>query len=729
MDDTKLKRSLTMFKSRRYICILLTVLLSFSLFGCGRQTKAADSYTMKNKEESIAVSAEKINSNIYFDNAKKEKLKEISTTDMLSLYFNEEKKSISVYDSGAEKLWRGLPIKYGGVKTGLVSITVLSSGNEYELFPSQNNENSIEYTEKGVKITFGFSAATESGAEIGYSLPVEFTDDGGILIVTADCSKITETAKNKNTVLKSINLLPFFGAFSGSSENDYLIIPDGCGALIDPTKSSGKSYETRVYSVDPSLNEKEESFSVLPVFGVKQGAGAIAAVITEGDTVARIKAETEGKKGGFNRVYPSFDITPVSETEDGSYLVSEKQYKGILSVSYRFLSKDSADYIGIAGACREFLIRSSELPTENTNEESDYPFNLSIIGTAPVPDSEGNRKLTALTDYSQCLDIIESLKAKDINRINLRYKGLFDGGTLQKDIEGASLSDKNGLKELTDYALKTDVSVYADISLFSAGADSGFSDYAVALSSDSSKLSKAVPGENSFELASVKTISDKVKAMLSKLRKTDFEGLCLSDAASILYSDFSSGEAMLRNETAELINSQMGAVAATKILMVEKGNLYGIKYAEVITDLPSSAFYSGKEVTEIPLIGAILHGILDYSFSPINTAKNSTRAFLKCAEYGAVPSYEWYGSDLGTENESDSYYYMNSVSDAQSSYTRLKNTFSDLRTERITDHQNIRKNVYMTQFGSGTKIYVNYGKKPVTVSGVTVEAESFIRVN
>lgn len=717
-----------MFKSRRYICILLTVLLSFSLFGCGRKAKTADSYTMKKKEESISVSAEKQNSSIYFDNTKKEKLKKASATDMLTLYFNEEKKSINVFDSGADMLWRGLPAKYRGEKTGLVSLTVLSSGNEYELFPSDSTENSTEYTENGIRITFDFSAVTESGTEIGYSLPVEITDDGGMLVVTADCSKITETAKNKNTVLKAINLLPFFGAFYGSSGNDYLIIPDGCGALIDPTKAVGKSFETRVYGADPSLVEKEESFSVLPVFGIKQGSGAIAAVITDGDEIARIKAETEGKKGSFNRIYPSFEITPVSENEDSSYLVSEKQYKGTLSVSYRFLSKDSADYIGVAGACRELLIRSSDLATENIDEDSDYPFNLSIIGTAPVTDSEGRQKLTDLTDPSQCLDIIEGLQAKDINTINLRYKGLLDGGILQKDIETASLSAKDGLKEITDYALKTDVSVYADVNLFSAGAGSGFSDYAVALSSDSSQFIKTLLSENCFELASVKTIPDKTKAMLLKLRKTDFEGLCLSDAADVLYSDFSSDEAMLRNETAKLIKNQMGAVAATKKLMVEKGNLYSVKYASVITDLPCSTFYKGKGITEIPLIAAVLHGIADYSFSPVNTAESSTRALLKCAEYGAVPSYEWYGTDLGTEDKTDSYYYMNSVADAQNAYTRMKNAFSDLRTERITDHRNIRKNVYMTQFGSGTKIYVNYGKKPVTVSGVTVEAESFVRV-
>ncbi len=715
-----------MFKSRRYICILLTVLLSFSLFGCGRKAKTADAYSMKKKEESIFVSADKTNTAIYFDNTKKEKLKKISATDMLTLYFNEEKKSISVYDSGSGKLWRGLPSKYRQEETGLASLTVLSSGNEYELFPTRST---VEYTEKGLKITLDFAAEAEGGTEIGYSLPVEITDNGGMLSVTADCSRITETGKNKNTVIKSIGILPFFGAFDGSSKDDYLVIPDGCGALIYPSQSKGKSYKTEIYGSDPSLKEKNESSSVLPVFGLKQGSGAIAAVITDGDAVATVKAETAGEKGGFNRIYPCFDITPVAENEDGSYLVSEKKYEGIINISYRFLSKDSADYMGIAGACRELLIRYSELTAGNIDEGSDYPFNLSIIGTAPVTDADGKEKLTTLTDYSQCLDIIESLKAKDINRINLRYKGLLDGGTLQKDIENASLSDKSGISELSDYALKTDVTVFTDVKLFSAGADSGFADYAVNLSSDPSQFTKTVLTENSYELAAAKAIADKTKAMLSQMRKNSFEGICLSDGADILYSDFSSGEAMLRNETAQLIENQMGALAATKTLMAEKGNIYAVKYASVITDMPSSAFYNGEGVSEIPLAAAILHGITDYSFSPINTEKNSTRALLKCAEYGAVPSYEWYGTDLGNEEGGDSYFYMNSVAQAQSTYMRMKEAFSDLRTERITDHKAISKNVYMTSFGSGTKIYVNYGKKPVTVSGVTVEAESFIRVN
>ena len=715
-----------MFKSRRYICILLTVLLSLSLFGCGRKAKTADSYTMKKKEESVAVSADKADTALYYDSTKKEKLKKISTTDMLTLYFNESKNSISVYDSGAGKLWRALPQKYNNEKTGLACVTVLSSGNEYELFPSQST---VEYKENGVKITLAFTAETQGGAEIGYSLPVEFTDDGGMLKVTADCGGITETAKNKSTVIKSIDILPFFGAFNGSSEDAYLVIPDGCGALIDPSKSKGKSYETKIYGSDPSLYEKEKSSSVLPVFGLKQASGAVAAVITDGDAIATVKAETEGKKVGFNRVYPSFDITPITENEDGSYLVSEKKYEGIISVSYRFLSKDSADYIGIAGACRELLIRNSDLTTGNIDKESDYPFNLSVIGSAPVADAGGNEKLTTLTDYSRCLDIIESLKAKDINRINLRYKGILSGGALQKDIQSASLSDKNGLSQLTEYALNTYVTVFTDVYLFSAGADSGFTDYAVNLASDPSRFTRSAADKNEYELTAAKTIADKTKAMLSEMRKNGFEGICLSDSADILYSDFSSGEVMLRNETAETAENQMGAVAATKKLMAEKGNLYGIKYAEVITELPSAAFYNGKGATSIPLIQAILHGIVDYSFSPVNTAKNSTKALLKCAEYGAIPSYEWYGTDLGNEENSDSYYYMNSLADAQNSYMRLKNTFSDLRTEKITDHKSIRKNVYMTRFGNGTKIYVNYGKSPVTVSGVTVERESFIRVN
>ncbi|MBQ8503146.1 MAG: hypothetical protein IJ491_02590 [Clostridia bacterium] len=722
-----------MLKNRRYICIFLVILLCFSFFGCTRKSKSADSFLMRYSDDSVNVSAENVNTDIFCDGAVLKELKKISDTDMAVLYFNETKGSISVYDSGSDKLWRSLPEKYRNEKTGILAVTVLVSGNEYTLF-SQEGQSSFEIKENSILITCDFSSSTENGGEIGYRIPVEFKGADGTMTAEIDCGNIVSTAKNKNAVLKSISVLPFFGAFYAGNDGDFILVPDGSGALIDASSASGskEGYTVDVYGSDPSENEAEGSYAIIPAFGVKNGNSAIAAVIDEGAAIARINAEAAAKKEGFNRVYPEFEITPTAKNDDGSYYVSENSYKGRIKTSYRFLSKDSADYIGIAGACRELFIRNGALTSGNTDADSEYPFNLSLIGLSGITDENGNTKMQVLCDYTQTYDILESLKAKDINSINLRYRGILEGGVLQKETSdfsfASALGGKQELKELSDYASKGNVSIFTDVNLFSADAESGFKNYAVSLRGDSTVMQRN--GSLSFELSSVNDITENTKSMLSAVRENEFEGICLSDAGSVLYSDFSSDEVKFRTDTADIIYSQMGAVSAAKRLMVERGNLYSVKYASLITGLPEKAFYGDKEgVSEVPFVQAILHGIADYSLSAINTSQNSVDAFLKCVEYGAIPYYEWYYSNLGTEQEPDKYYYMNSVAEAQIGYERMKAAFSDLRNERITDHREVRKNVFLTEYGGSTKVYVNYNDKAVTVSGVKLDAKSFLRMN
>ena len=102
--------------------------------------------------------------------------------------------------------------------------------------------------------------------------------------------------------------------------------------------------------------------------------------------------------------------------------------------------------------------------------------------------------------------------------------------------------------------------------------------------------------------------------------------------------------------------------------------------------------------------------------------------FLRSVEYGAVPHFEWYYADNSTEESRDEYNYNNSINEAQLYYQRMS-SLSDLRNARITAHEKVRNNVYMTEYEGNTKVYVNYKKTAVTVDGVTIEPRSFVRVN
>lgn len=724
-----------MFKIKRYFSLLLLPACLLLLFGCGKDGSASSVY-IKAGETVHQVSALLNDRSLYIDSIKRSDLRQIIRTDMVSLYFGESNCSVSLYEAGSGKLWRSLPEEYIDGAPCVISVNVIIDGKEYTLDSQSDSLGSdtasYEITDNGVLVTYSFRRTMEDGTRLDLTVPAEFISIDGTMVAQIDCRDIAEKENSEGVILRSISLLPYFGSYTQGSTGDYILLPDGCGLTLDTSKYADKkeSFSVNVYGADPSQNESGGAAAVIPAFGMKRGSTSFAAVIDEGAELATIKAERASKKSGYNRVYAEFEITPTTKNKDGSFYVSKESYEGKIRISYRFLSGDNAEYIGMASACRELLIRSGDLVTDNIDTTGEYPFNLSLVAYGEAADS----KEQVLCNFSQGYDILSALKAKDINNINLRYKALFDGGIMQENIAktkiNSSLGTADELQELCEYALSGSVTIYPDTRLISADSKRGFSSSALSLSEEKSFVKNSDFGNGTFEFIGVNSIEDNTKAMLSIFRDSNFEGICLSDAGSVLYSDFTQGSTHLRTDTANIIYAQSNAVSANKKLMTEKGNLYSVKYSSVIIDLPQFASYrKTANCSQVPFIQAILHGIADYSMSPVNLYSNTTNGFLKCVEYGGIPYYEWYHLDNGTEEEKDKYFYMNSIAEAQLGYERMKNTFSDLRGARITDHRQVKKNVFVTEYDGSTLVYVNYNNKAVTVSGVTVDAKSFIRVN
>ena len=311
-----------------------------------------------------------------------------------------------------------------------------------------------------------------------------------------------------------------------------------------------------------------------------------------------------------------------------------------------------------------------------------------------------------------------SLKAKDVNRINLVYEGLLN----ENYSPSVRLAINGSLTELYDYSALSGVKIFASADLLSSEGSSG--------NNGSIAIDGTASHTGSDYIINAQSIEDNSKKLLSAMRETELNGICIGDASSVLYSDFCKGVTSMRSETVKAAEKEIRAASAVKELMVETGNLYSLKYADTVIGLPEKAFYeTSSSVESVPFVQAVLHSVTDYSHSPINLSEQSDDAFLKAVEYGAVPFYEWYYENNGDEENPNERYYMNSITQAQSNYIRMRDTFSDLKNERITAHAKIKKGVYLTEYGNSAQIYVNYNDKAVTVSGVTVEAKSFIRVN
>ena len=726
-------------KKRVFSVVAFSLLLLFLFSSCtvGRKSDAK----VFEKITPASVSGEK-NTALSFSNEKREKLSVVSRTDMTVLYFDEKTFSVCVYDAGSNKLWRSLPESETDENAFVLSVCVIAGGKEYTLFSQSDCVafGNADYAlgNDGVTVNYRFEK-TLGNEKADFTVPVRFTAQDGMLVSSVNCKDIE--IRSGDITFKSLSLLGWFGADREGKSGDFILVPDGCGAIIDTSKKAEKfeSLSLKTYGGDPSLDENENAVVCVPAFGKKSGEAAFVALVENGDAISSIHASKSLKKSGFNRVFPSFELTETMDGERKTY-VSKSTYDGLISVSYRFLSGENANYVSMASACRELLIRSSVLSmNERTTAQSEgLPFELTLIASAKLRENEkrGNGQ-KVLTTLFEARDIVSFLRSKGIKNITLRLEGLFEGGLVQKDFSSATLfssvGTKKELEEFMEYAKSQNIGVYADVGLFTACAYGSKS----AVKPNGEKTEPVIEPLKTDFFSSNHTLrfspsseaEKNADRLIASLRGYGFDGVSLSDAGKVLYSDFSKSGNMNREEAKKAVASRCGAISSSKNLMVSGANIYSLKYASAVSDIPYTAKCAKNEFcTAVPFLQSILHGYVDYSRSALNLEKNGENAFLKAVEYGAVPGVTWYFSDFGTQEKDDNLFYMNGAATAQHYYERMNEVFFDLRDKKITAHKKVSNGVFCTEYGSSTVIYVNYGKKDVTVGGVTVEGKSFVRV-
>lgn len=690
---------------KRYTALVLALILFFSFTAC---SKSADSYQTKISDTSLKVSSDGKDA-VYVSRTNKKKLSLIAQSEMVSLYYDKKSHTVSVCDEASGKLWTSLPQDNEDIRTSALDAVLLIDGKEYVLSSQKDSVakglSEIDKNEKGMTITYRFEKDLEDGRKIRISIPVVFTAENGALKAEIDCADLTSEGHSEDIVLTKIRLLPYFASSLSGKAGDFILLPDGSGMTVDLSENP-KEFK----NINLSLYGSKADV-LLASYGVKSGNSAFVALIEEGDAISEIRMTKALSEGGCNRVYPCFTLRETEETENEVY-VSNKGYEGKIKVVYRFLSSENASYIGMAGVIRELLIRNGTLLSQKEEKEN-YPFNLCVS----LNSISENSKRKTVTTFEEVQEILSTLKAKGFTKINLILEGLLKKGSADK-IDTSSGSEKE-FSSLISYCKNQGTQVYVKSDFLSAeeGKDSALT----------LRAENRTAGE---KVCLTPSKADKNMNSLLSFAEKENIGIYINDGGSLLYSDSTESKSFLKSEMKDLISKEIASVSATDKLAVDTGNIYTVKYADTVVNLPSSAKHQKYDLcTSVPFIQAVLHGITDYSLSASNEAKNTEKAFLKAVEYGAVPYCRWHASDLSSEEKTDSGYYMNTVGTAQSYYERMASAFSDLQGAGITDHRLVQKGVYYTEYDGTTGVYVNYNSKEVSVGGVTVAGMSFLRVN
>ncbi len=677
-----------------------------------------------------------------------------ASSGFVELKIDPSSNSFCILETSRNKIWSALPllseVASGEAMTSNASTVALTVNGGSDIYMLNSQDNSVAYGTATYNLL-------ENGAEFIYDIYTDITTAEKKTLEKTDIAfrvKLTVTLKdgsmyadctyenisgNPDAFVESIEILNGFGAFNNSHKDDFLLVPDGSGAIIK-TATYDESFEPLTFSVygdDPSTGIKSNGTAIVPAFGIKHGDSAFVALIQKGDAVACISADKATTVSEYNKVYSSFNVTP-SVYENETVYSSKTAAVSEISLCYRFLSGNNATYAGLASACREQLIRNSVLSTKSV-ETGDYlPFCLTLTGAAK--NSFGPfRYLKKLTTFEQAQDMLIRMKNKGINNVSVRYSGIFSGGLDSKNIENSRLLSRLGgedkLSELFSYITSQKMSLYFDINLLSSSAsfNSG--------NTESIKKSNSVYTPDSYlngymenvsserKLRKISSLPDAVSAVLKNTKKLSFSGYCISDAGSLLYSDFSHN-GLLREDASIQIAKSVTPLSTGHSTMTSTGNFYMLKNIDTVINLPleSSASESGSYVS-IPFVQLILHGIVDYAGEAVNTSINSNELLLKYIEYGACPHFEWNYEPVTDTTETDIFYYDNTINTAAEFYTKANEALNDLRNARMTDHYEVENGVFCTEYDTGSMIYVNYTDSNCTVLGAVVEARSFIRIN
>lgn len=748
---SKKTKTKTLFRT---VAVILCICMCVGILGSCSKKEESGVKTTKSVVSRNTISFLSDDPTIHYSKNSQSFGTKVATSGLIELYVDPTTHTFCIFETTKGKLWTALPL-LDSVETGeslvsnasMVSLKVVGGTDIYHL---NSQDNSVVYGKAshnlipdGVVFVFDMFSDEKVAAkevydktDIGFRVSVTVTLADGSMLVSCTHENLTG---NPDAYIESIDLLNYFGAYNDSNINDFLLVPDGCGAIIKTAifDESFESLSFSVYGTDPSVKTETSGNAIIPAFGVKHGDSAFVSLIQNGDAVATINAQKAKTLSEYNRVYPSFNITPVLY-EDETLYVSKSSSVSEISLCYRFLSGNNATYSGLASACREQLIRNSVLSTK-TVEVNDYlPFFLTLTGAARKSIGPFSY-LSSLTDFEQAKDMLTRMKSKGINGINVRYSGMLSGGLDSKDIDGASVLTRLGgtekLSNLYEYISSQGMSLYLDVNLLSSS--SGFSsEKAMDITKNDSSFTpesalmdqmKETAAERKFR--NLGKLSKIISNVLTDTRYYGFTGYCLNDVGSVLYSDFSSN-GLLRNAASNEIRNAISPLSTDHSTMAVNGNFYMLKNIDSIINIPiKSTISQSGSYFSVPFVQLVLHGIVDYAGDPINTSINLEETLLKHIEYGACPHFEWNYESLSRKTENDIFYYDNTINAAAEFYAEANETLNDLRDARITDHYEVDDGVFCTEYDTGTMIYVNYTNTDYSTLGIVVEAGNYMRVN
>lgn len=652
-----------------------------------------------------------------------------------NIFYIKSKNGRAVYSTGVErKYYEGA--LFDGARYPLCQVGFTDFGGNSDSFSSADTAFTV--TERSIKNGISLELYF-TDYELGFTLEVWLNKYG--LKAAIPESSIKEDGIYGIT---TVAVFPMLGAVKDGKAS-YAVYPDGSGSLCKFDGSSKPEspvitnmYFDTTFDLDSVAESRRlgELNAMLPIYGLCRGDTAVAAYVTEGDTSSFITLTPSTKTFGLNRCYMSCryrkQYSYISPTEVEINEVERNRSAGDFSVQYIFLEKSDKEitYGNMATALREFMLETKRLTATDTEARVNLQL---IMGTKQSSSMSSSYRV--MTDFEQVKAIADEIGvdySKDLRLFLLGWQKNGYGLNPAGDKASGKLGGTSGLRELYSWSRDRDINMYlVNDYVYAQNGGSGFNK-----SSDAAYNEAQQPFGNSDTTEFLLNPLFELKKLISK--RLDYfgdisaTGIAFDKMGSWLYDDYRSEAALNRNQSALALSSMLKSVKEQKMYAaVQSGNAYVLRYADYIYDLPETNSEHSGFSQAIPFYQMIVHASIGYCGTvPGNMASDYNKQKLKWIEYGSSPYFvlTYNSSELLRDTyltEAFATEYSVWVDRIRKCIDEFNTKLSFMSTSTISEHKAFNNDTVKVVYSGGHTVYINYSRKPVTVEGVSLEAESY----
>lgn len=524
---------------------------------------------------------------------------------------------------------------------------------------------------------------------------------------------------------------PYFGLVTNYNTSAAIVDDTVLDTILNPPEVVEPDSSTT--TTDGTEEVVPTTPTITPPAKTGEFTNGFLAVITEGDSLASLMAEVGGTTHPYTTVYPTFTPRPsdqynladsISVSGNAVWTVtSSRKYTDSYRIKYVFLRDDDlaaeagvedyyrADWIGMATAYRDYLTAKGDI-TKIENAEENIPLFIETFGSIGTTERKFSFPVSVekpLTTFEDIKTMYNELTELGIGNVNFKLTGYANGGLEATvpyklkwtDVVGGS----EGFTDLAKYATEHNFDIYPEFDfayLHKAEAFDGLDNKKhLVRTIDNRYTSKRSynAATQSFDRSFALAISPSCYEYFYDTFGPNYLGyendsISVSNLGTDLNSDFDEDDPYHREDNkgfTEDLLSKLDTDYAN--VMVEGGNAYAIKYADVILKASLTSSNYSKASESIPFFGMVYHGSKVFTGGATNMEGDINEAILHSIENGAgmyfILSYQ--NTSLLKENVKTSQYYSVAYdiwkSDIVKYYTVLNDAISDLQESYIIDHE------------------------------------------